>query len=96
MNTVRAFQPRSIEPPHFVAETYDDLQEMEGDFIGGEQCDGCGNHSYQIRVRLIAPGTRQYEAVCATDPDESDEFKHPEPCGHAWPIKLWDEDLVTF
>jgi len=94
--SVRAFQPRKIDPPHFVAETYDDLKAMEGDFIGGEQCDGCGNHSYQVRARVLNPGTLQYEAVCAIDPDESDEFRHPDPCGTAYPIRIWDEDDVVF
>jgi hypothetical protein len=94
--SVRAFQPRRSDPPHFVAETGEDLAAMEGDYIGGEQCDGCGNHSYQVRVRMIQPGVRQYEAVCAADPGEDAEFRHPEPCGTAYRITIWDDDLVTF
>ena len=94
MSSVRAFQPRKYDPPQFVAENYDDLQDMEGEYIGGGQCDGCGSAVYQIRVRMIQPGVRQYEAVCCNDPD--DEFQHPEPCGTAWPISIWDEDLVAF
>jgi hypothetical protein len=94
--SVRAFQPRKIDPPHFVAEDIDALEELEGSFVGGEQCDGCGNHSYQVRVRMIQPGVRQFEAVCAVDPDESPEFRHPEPCGTAYPITIWDEDEVVF
>ena len=94
--SVRAFQPRSIDPPQFVAETLDDLVELEGTFIGGEQCDGCGNHSYEVQVKMIAPGTRQFVAVCKTDPDESEEFRHPEPCGAVYRITIWDEDLVQF
>lgn len=96
MNSVRAFQPRKIDPPHFVAETGEDLIGMEGGWIGAEQCDGCGNSSYRIQVRMIAPGTRQFEAVCAVDPTDPDEFKHPEPCGAVYPIRIWDEDLVVF
>jgi len=96
MSSVRAFQPRSIDPPKFVAETYDDLQELEGTFIGGGQCDGCGNHSFRVRVDMIAPGTRQYVAVCALDPDEAEEFRHPEPCGAVYRISIFDEDLVEF
>jgi len=94
--SVRAFQPRQYDPPKFVAETYDDLKDREGEFIGGGQCDGCGNHSYEIRVRMIQPGVRQYEAVCALDPDEDPEFRHPDPCGTAYPISIWDEDEVEF
>lgn len=94
--SVRAFQPRKIDPPQFVAEDYESLQEMEGDFISAEQCDGCGNSSYQIRVRMIQPGVKQYEAVCAVDPDDDPEFAHTAPCGTAYRIKIWDEDLVCF
>jgi len=94
--SVRAFQPRKSDPPHFVAEDLDELEAREGELIGGEQCDGCGNHSYQIRVRMIQPGVRQYEAVCAVDPDESSEFTHTDPCGTAYRITIWDDDLVVF
>ena len=52
MGSVRAFQPRKYDPPKFVAETGDDLADMEGDFIGAGQCDGCGNATYQIQVRM--------------------------------------------
>ena len=101
MSTVRAFQPRKIDPPHFVAECYDDLDDMVGDFVGAEQCDGCGNHSYEIRRRLTYPETSErgrytYVAVCALDPDEPEEFRHPEPCGTSYPIGVYDEDLVVF
>lgn len=96
MSSVRAFQPRKFDPPQFVAEDYDELQGKEGEFIAGEQCDGCGNASYQIRVRMIQAGVRQYEAVCAVDPDDDPEFAHTAPCGTAYPIKIWDEDLVAF
>ena len=91
---VRAFQPRKIDPPHFVAETYEDLQDKEGEFIGGEQCDGCGNSVYRIMVRLINPGTRQYIAKCMNDPD--DGFIHPDPCGAEYNISIYDEDEVVF
>jgi hypothetical protein len=94
--SVRAFQPRKIDPPHFVAEDLDELVEKEGEYVGAEQCDGCGNSTYLIRVRIIQPGVRQFEAVCAVDPDDDPEFAHPAPCGTAYQIKLWDEDLVVF
>lgn len=91
---VRAFQPRKIDPPHFVAEDDEALREIVGSFIGGEQCDGCGNHSY--RVEENKGGNIWFVAVCAVDPDEDHEFVHPEPCGTQWPIQIWDEDEVTF
>lgn len=92
MASVYAFQPRKFDPPHFVAETLDDALDLTESFIGGEQCDGCGNHTYE--VQLLTSG--RLVAVCKTDPDESEEFRHPEPCGHQWPITLWEEDLVAF
>lgn len=94
--SVRAFQPRKIDPPHFVAETYDDLKDMEGEFIGAEQCDGCGNSVYHVEVRMIAPGTKQYIAKCADDPSDDREFAHPDPCGAEYRISIWDEEQVVF
>ena len=94
--SVRAFQPRKIYPPHFVAEDLEALEEKEGEFIGAEQCDGCGNSTYLIQVRMIQPGVRQFEAVCKVDPSDDPEFAHTDPCGTAYPIKIWDEDLVAF
>lgn len=92
--SVRAFRPRKYDPPKFVAYNIDELADLEGGYIGAGQCDGCGSAVYQIRVRMIAPGTRQFEAVCTNDPD--DEYQHPEPCETAYPISIWDEDLVEF
>lgn len=97
--SVRAFQPRKIDPPQCVAGDYDELKELEGEFIGGPQCDGCGCATYMVEVRLIMPGVRQYEAVCKADPDDVDENGdpiHPAPCGTRYLINIWDEDLVTF
>lgn len=94
--SVRAFQPRKYDPPQFVAEDLDELEGKEGEFIGGGQCDGCGNSTYEVRVRMIQPGVRQFEAVCCVDPDDDPEFKHPDPCGTAYPIRIYDEDDVTF
>lgn len=42
-DTVLAFQPRSIDPAHFVAEDFDELLTKEGDEISGDQCDDCGS-----------------------------------------------------
>ncbi len=96
--SVRAFQPRSVDPPHFVAEDEEALAELVGDFIGGEQCDFCGNHSY--RIERVGHGSPRpiygFTARCAADPDEDPEFRHPAPCGRGWPIFIADEDLVTF
>lgn len=94
--SVRAFQPRKVDPPHFVAETVDELAEMEGQYLSAEQCDGCGNHTYRVEVRMIAPGTRQFEARCAVDPDASTEFQNSDPCSTVYPITIWDDDLVVF
>lgn len=96
MGKVRAFQPRKIDPPHFVCMEYEELKDMAGQFIGGEQCDGCGNSSYQIRFRIIAPGTRQYFAKCAVDPTDDPEFRHTDPCGNEYSISIYDEDEVVF
>lgn len=89
--SVRAFQPRSIDPPHFVAEDLNELQEKVGEFVNGEQCDGCGNSVYEIREGKYG----QYEAVCAVE-DPEGEFAHPAPCGHAYRITIWDEGEVVF
>jgi len=45
---------------------------------------------------MIAPGTRQFEAVCKADPDDDPEFMHPDPCGTAYRITIWDEEQVEF
>lgn len=92
MSSVRAFQPRRYDPPKFVAENIDDLPDLVGSFIGGGQCDGCGNHSYEIREQ----GEGRYVAVCAVDPTDSPEFQHPDPCGTPYGIGIYDEDLVEF
>lgn len=96
--TVQAFQPRKIDPPHFVAETFEELADKVGEYIGGEQCDYCGNHSY--RITAVGHGSprpiRGYSAICATDPDEDEEQRHPEPCGKGWPIFSASEDDVCF
>jgi hypothetical protein len=97
LSAVRAFQPRKIDPPRFVAESYDDLADLVGGFIGAEQCDGCGNSTYIIRARTTTPdGPATYVAVCAVDPSDDPEFRHADPCGASYPIGTWDEDLVTF
>src|SRR4051812_5062436 len=95
-DSVRAFQPRQYDPPRFVAEDIDELEEKEGEYVGAGQCDGCGNSTYLIQVRMIAPGTRQFEAVCAVDPTDDPEFVHPAPCGATYPITIYDSDLVEF
>jgi hypothetical protein len=95
MSSVRAFQPRKIEPPQFVAEGEAELEELEGSFIGGEQCDGCGNSTYRITCDRSRTFPRWY-ATCAIDPDGSTEFRHPKPCGNIYRIELWDEEEVVF
>lgn len=95
-NLVLAFRPRSIDPPHFVAETRDELVDKVGEYIGGEQCDGCGNSTYLIVQDNHYSDDRHIYARCAVDPSDSDEFKHPEPCGRKIAITLWNEDDVVF
>jgi hypothetical protein len=92
MASVWAFQPRKSDPPHFVAEDAAELYDRIGEFIGGEQCDNCGNHSY----RLGAIYGHRWIATCAVDPDEDPEFRHPEPCGTHYTVRLYDENEVTF
>ena len=95
--SVRAFQPRTIDPPQFVAETYDDLADLDRSYIGGPQCDGCGNSTYQIRARTTTPdGPHTYVAHCTVDPSDDPEFAHPSPCESDYPIGAWDDELVTF
>lgn len=97
---VYAFHPRSVDPPAAVAEDVDGLKELEGSFVGAEQCDSCGNASYRIerRERARADGTVQtrWVAVCAADPDEDPEFVHPSPCGREWWLGLRYEYECTF
>lgn len=90
---VYAFWPREIDPPHFVAEDIEDLEDRVGTFIGGAQCDGCGNHSYRVEKRSHG---HAFFAVCAPDPDEDPEFRHPDPCGEAYAIHLYNADDVVF
>jgi len=81
---VYSFTPRSIDGPHFVAETEEDLDGMLGGFVGAEQCDGCGNSVYHIECGK----KRGFVAVCAMDPSDDPEFQHTEPCGARYPITL--------
>jgi len=81
---VYAVQVRSVDPPQFVAETEEDLDGKIGEYLGLEQCDGCGNHTFRV-----APGNKRgFVVVCETDPNGDPEFRHPEPCGHRWPVRL--------
>ena len=89
--SVRAFQPRKVDPPQFVAEDEIALDQLVGGFIPGEQCDGCGNSSYRVEG---AHGS--WWAVCAVDPSDDPEFQHTAPCGARYAIGVWEDDLVTF
>lgn len=96
--TVRAFQPRKHDPPQFVAEDLDALEEMVGEYVSGEQCDGCGNSNYQVRARTLTPDCEHHTfvCVCTNNPLDGEEYQHPEPCGTSYPIGMWEEDLVCF
>lgn len=95
---VQAFQPRKIDPPHFVAETYEELADKAGEFIGGEQCDGCGNSTY--RITAVGAGSPRpiagFSAICAVDPTDPEDQRHSAPCGRGWPIFPAEEDDVCF
>ena len=88
---VYAFKPRTYDPPAFVAEDAEYLDSMIGGFIGGDQCDGCGNSVYRVEGAHGA-----FYAVCADDPADDREFAHPDPCGRRWPIRLYAADEVAF
>ena len=92
MSSVWAFQPRRYDPPQFVAEDADELYGRMGEFIGGPQCDGCGNSTY----RLGATMGWHWTATCAVDPTDDPEFQHPEPCGTTYRLHVHDENEVTF
>ena len=55
---VLCFQPRSVDPPHFIAENEEQLYERRGEIVGGEQCDSCGNSAYRIKERIANPIAR--------------------------------------
>ena len=89
---VLVFDPRKGDGPFFVAEDLDDMPGKVGEYVGAEQCDGCGNHSY--RIERATPDSDSYYAVCAVDPDESYEFKHTDPCGTHYRI-YWEVAAKT-
>lgn len=93
---VYAFHPRKRDHPHFVAEDGDELASKLGEFLPGEQCDGCGNHSYRLDVQRGESGHLHYYAVCAVDPDDSDEFRHDSPCGSLYPVHRYRSSEVVF
>lgn len=98
MASVRAFQPRRVDPPHFVAETLDELAERVGELIPGEQCDYCGNSCY--RIERVGHGSPEpiygFTARCVTDPDQDFIEGQFTGCGRGFPIGIWDEDEVVF
>ena len=96
MSSVRAFQPRRYDPPRFVAEDLEELQEKIGEILSYEQCDNCGNSCYKIEERVTASLAHYYEAVCITDPDADDPEFQWIGCGHRYPIGIYDEDDVCF
>jgi hypothetical protein len=91
---VRAYRPNRNDDPIFIAETYEDLQEKEGDYIGGPQCESCGNWTYQIQVKLINPGTKQYFAKCIADPAMDEQ--HGAECGAEYNIGIYEDREVVF
>lgn len=95
--TVQAFQPRSYDPPKFVAEDRDELAERVGELLYSAQCDYCGNSCY--RIERVGHGSSEpiygYSARCVTDPDKAPDDPW-EGCGRGFPISMWEEDLVEF
>ena len=92
MASVYAFHPRQCDYPHLVAEDDEALADKLGSFIGGEQCDECGNSVYLV----IQKGRGEYYAKCADDPSDDRELAHPKPCGTEYRIRWYDESEVTF
>lgn len=79
---VCAVEVRSGEP-QFVADSLEEVEEMVGDWWGGEQCDNCGNSAYKI-TRGIGG---LYVMRCTVNPDDevSSQFGG---CATEWPIRL--------
>lgn len=88
---VQGAQPNPHDPPHFIADDTDGLREKLGDWLDLGQCDGCGNHSYQLVEDEVAG---IFYAECKRDPD--DEFARAVPCGHRWRVYSWHESEVAF
>jgi len=88
---VLCFQPRSIDPPQFIAEDEDELAQKVGEIIGGEQCDRCGNCAYRIYLGGAGPSY----AVCFTDVDDEVSRQHG-GCGAEYPIRWEKAGKVCF
>lgn len=87
-----AFTPRKIDGPRAVgADTRAELAELEGELIGAEQCDGCGNHTYRV-----CRNGQSFYAKCELDPDEDPEVAWPEACGKCYSIRLHRAAEVVF
>lgn len=91
--SVYAFRPRSIDPPRYLADTRDDLADRIGEYVGAGQCDNCGNSTYRLAEYGVSSGCA---AICEANPDDDPEFKHPEPCGAAWHVRLYPESECEF
>jgi antirestriction protein ArdC len=83
-------QVRKVDPPQFVAEIDDNLDDHVGGLVGFEQCDNCGNVAYEI----VKDG-KQYYAVCTEDPDDeiSRQFGG---CGTRYRVRLEKARQVAF
>jgi len=88
---VLCFQPRSVDPPHFIAENEEQLYERRGEIVGGEQCDSCGNSAYRIVIGSAGPSY----AVCFTDVDDEVSREHG-GCGAEYPIRWEQAGKVCF
>jgi len=94
-------QVRSVDPPQFVAEAQDSLDDHVGGFHGFEQCDGCGNSAYELvrednPERLTEFSVRhRYYMVCTEDPDDeiSRQFGG---CGARYRVHLQPSRNVQF
>jgi hypothetical protein len=82
---------RRFEGPQFVAEAESDI--TEGDWFGLEQCDGCGNNTYQA----VMHGGRWF-LRCTWDPNGlyAREGVGPFACGAEWPVYRRPAEEVVF
>ena len=75
---VLCVQTNRNEPPHFVAEDYDELRSMDKDFAG-EQCQNCGGAAYTIERNPVILKRDDiplaWQARCSGNPDDAEQLE---------------------